>query len=94
MSVPASVRRLAAAGVLAAAVVGAAALPTAAAARPADRPHHAVSFDARRFPYPGDRWGRDHRRGWDHRDDGRRYGHRNGWDGRFGDHDRRGHRRH
>ncbi|WP_416481683.1 hypothetical protein [Streptomyces sp. CL12] len=89
MSVLASVRRLTAAGVLAAALVGAAALPAAAAARPADRPHHAVTTDARHFPYPGGRWGHDHRRG-----DGRQGGHRHGWDGRFGDHDRRGHRWH
>lgn len=94
VSVPASVRRLTAAGVLAAALVGAAALPAAAAGRPAGRPHHAVSTDARHFPYPGDRWGRDHRRGWDHRGDDWRYGHRHGWDGRFGDHDHRGHRWH
>ncbi|MEU0855967.1 hypothetical protein ACFY7F_16120 [Streptomyces griseofuscus] len=94
MSVLASVRRLTAAGVLAAALVGAAALPAAAAGRPTARPHHSVTTDARHFPYPGGRWGHDHRRGGDHRGDGRRNGHRHGWDGRFGDHDHRGHRWH
>ncbi|MFF8993014.1 hypothetical protein ACF09H_24380 [Streptomyces sp. NPDC014983] len=96
MSVLASVRRLTAAGVLAAAVVGAAALPAAAAGQPVARPHQALSADdARHFPRPGDRWGRDHRYDRDHRHDGRRYGHWHDRDGRFGDHDdRRGHRWH
>ncbi|MFR9787809.1 hypothetical protein ACL07V_03880 [Streptomyces sp. MB22_4] len=95
MSVLAPVRRLTAAGVLAAAVMGVAALPAAAAGQPAARPHQAVSAgDARHFPHPGDRWGRDHRYDRDHRHDDRRYGHGHDWDGRFGDHDRRGHRWH
>ncbi|MFJ9929730.1 hypothetical protein ACIRU5_27350 [Streptomyces misionensis] len=77
MSVLVSVRRLTAAGVLAAALMGTAALPAAAADRPSARPLQAVSAgDGRHgFPGPDARWG--------HRHDDDRWGHR-GYDDRWG----------